>query len=63
MTKVRENLIDRMINIYGFENKLVVAFAAMCEEWADNDWNDTMLTILVDAHEVEPIYEDEDEED
>lgn len=52
-TKMRENLMDRMIRIYGYENPIVIEFCRLCEEWEENDWNDKVLTILVEAHEAE----------
>lgn len=52
---MRENLIDRMIHIYGFENPIVINFAKLCEEYPDNSVNDKMLEILVCAHESDPV--------
>ena len=59
---MRENLIDRMIAIYGFENPIVIRFCRMCEDWEDNNWNNTILRLLVEAHEADPCH-DFDEED
>ena len=56
MTKFRESLLDRMIRIYGFEHEIVLDFAAMCEAWADNDWNNKCLAILVESHEADPVF-------
>ena len=56
MTKFRESLLDRMIRIYGCENKIVLDFAAMCEAWANNDWNNKCLAILVESHEAYPVF-------
>ena len=61
MNAIRENLLDRMIRIYGFENDIVIQFAELCERYADNTINDKMLTILVEAHEASPILDDEEE--
>ena len=61
MNATRENLLDRMIRIYGFENDIVIQFAELCERYADNAINDKMLTILVEAHEASPILDDEEE--
>lgn len=52
-TKMRENLMDRMIRIYGYENPIVIEFCRLCEEWEENAWNDKVLEILVSAHEAE----------
>lgn len=58
MSKEREVLIDRLIKIYGFENKIVIAFATLCEEWEESKWNNEVLSILVNAHEAKPYFED-----
>lgn len=59
MTAYRENLIDRMIAIYGLENPIVIEFAHLCEDWEENDWNNKVLTILVEAHEAEAFFEED----
>lgn len=50
---MREKLLDRMIALYGYENLMVIEFARLCETWEENEWNDKVLTILVEAHEAE----------
>ena len=60
MTTYRENLIDRMIAVYGFEHPIVIEFAKLCENWVENTWNNTLLQTLVEAHENEPHYEGEE---
>jgi hypothetical protein len=59
MTNYRENLIDRLIAVYGFENPIVIGFAEWCETWTDNTWNDKVLTIFVDANEAHPVLEED----
>ena len=59
MSSFRENLIDRMIRLYGFEHKLVIEFVKMCEEWEENGWNNTSLAILVASHEESPVFDEE----
>ena len=59
MTNFRENLIDRMIRIYGFENPIVIEFCRMCEAWEENDWNNKCLAVLVASHEESPIFDEE----
>jgi hypothetical protein len=56
----REKLIDRMIRIYGFEHDLVIQFAKLCERYADCATNDKMLAILVEAHEANPVFDEEE---
>lgn len=59
MSNFRENLIDRMIRLYGFENPMVIEFCRMCEDWEDNQWNDKVLRILVEAHEANPVFDED----
>lgn len=59
MTTYRENLLDRMIAIYGLEDPIVIQFAGMCERYANNAWNDDILRLLVEAHEVDPVFEED----
>lgn len=49
---MRENLIDRMIRIYGFEHPLVIQFA----ELEDTEANNNALMTLVKAHEENPVF-------
>ena len=59
MTTYREQLLDRLIAIYGFEAPIVIQFANMCERYADNAWNDDILRLLVEAHEKDPVFEED----
>lgn len=54
MSDKRQELIDRMIKLYGFENQMVIEFCKLCENYTDNEWNDRCLTTLVEAHEADP---------
>ena len=54
MSNRRKSLIDRMIRIYGFEHPIVIEFCKLCESYADNEWDDQCLTILVEVHEANP---------
>ena len=53
---MRENLIDRMIKIYGFEHPIVIQFAELCECMADTEYNNKALMTLVKAHEENPMF-------
>ena len=55
MNEYRENLIDRMIRIYGFESPIVIDFCRMCEMTC---MSDKALTTIVECHEEYPITED-----
>ena len=56
---MREQLLDRMIRIYGFEHEVVIEFARMCE--SDN-FTDRDLEVIVEAHEANPVGFDENED-
>jgi len=56
MNAYRENLVDRMIKIYGFENPIVIEFCKLCER---SDWKDRELALLVLAHEADPVLGEE----
>ena len=60
---MREQLLDRMIRIYGFEHEIVIEFARMCEEWLPTENNDKALETLVKRHEENPVGFDDDDED
>lgn len=61
MTDYRKTLADRLIRLYGFESDIVIAFCEYCDMVADNEWNDHLLTILVEAHEAEPYMPEEED--
>lgn len=56
MSLYRENLIDRMIQIYGFESPIVIDFCEFCE---DDDFADDVLTIVVESHEQFPVIDED----
>ena len=51
MTTYRENLIDRMINLYGYENPAVIRFITYCERWENTSRNNMDLENIVHMHE------------
>ena len=55
--KEREQLLDRMIHIYGFEHKLVIEFASMIED--EEKFKTEILETLVKCHEKYPQFEEE----
>ena len=54
---MREELMDRMIKIYGFEHEIVIAFCAMCETYPSTGMYDKTLRVLVECHEEDPVVE------
>ena len=55
MNTMRENLLDKMIKIYGFEHPIVIEFAKLCERMEDIAIYDKTLRILVESHEEYPV--------
>ena len=54
---MREQLMDRMIKIYGLEHEIVIAFRAMCETYPKTEAYEKTLRILVECHEEYPVVE------
>ena len=61
MTDFRNDLLTRIIHIYGFEHGVTIDFVRMCEEWENDIAHDKMLEMLVESHEEFPQIEDEEE--
>ena len=57
---MREQLMDRMIRIYGFEHEIVIAFCTMCETYPNTEAYDKTLRVLVECHEEYPVLDEED---
>lgn len=55
MNSLREQLLDRMIRIYGYEHPIVLNFCKLCSSFDENEWNDKCLITLVESHEANPI--------
>ena len=51
---MRENLLDRMIAIYGFEHPAVIEFAHLCERLDDCAPINYALGVIVKCHEEYP---------
>ena len=59
MTELRENLLDRIIRIYGFEHKITIWFAQLLESQEENEINNKMLEMMVECHEKSPIVDED----
>lgn len=59
MNALREELVTRMIRIYGFEHEEVIAFADAADKLSEDGGNDRFLQKLVEFHERYP-FTDED---
>ena len=51
MTAYREELLDRVIRIYGFEHPTTIAFAEACEASPKSAFDDLVLSTYVDMYE------------
>jgi hypothetical protein len=52
MSNYRESLVDRMINLYGYEHPAVIKFAELAEYWRGGD---NVLRVIVESHEAYPL--------
>lgn len=57
---MREELLTRMIKLYGFEHEAVIQFAQLM---ARPQISDEILETVVKCHEEHPLWEDEEEEE
>lgn len=55
MSTFREQLIERMLNIYAESYPAVQDVVRMCEDWEDTNWNDQIIETIVKAHEANPF--------
>lgn len=54
---MREELLTRMIRLYGFEHEAVIEFARLMENEAITDHD---LEVIVICNEASPIFEEEE---
>ena len=52
MNSYRESLVNRMINLYGYEHPAVINFAELAEYWRGDE---KTLRIIVESHESCPM--------
>ena len=57
---MREELMNRMIRLYGFESPITIDFCRLCEEWSNTEDYDSALATLVKCHEEAPQYFEEE---
>lgn len=59
LSQFREDLLTRMIRIYGFEHKITIWFAQLLESQEENEINNKMLEMMVECHEKSPIVDED----
>ena len=57
MNVKRNELIDRMVRLYGFGNPIVTEFSNMCKHWTQDEDHTHLLEVLVVSHEQFPIID------
>ena len=55
MSEFRENLLIRMIHIYGFENELTIKYAYMLEKVPQTKAYDKDLETIIKCLELNPL--------
>ena len=55
LSQFREDLLTRIIRIYGFEHEITIWFAQLLETQEENEINNKMLEKMVKCHEKNPI--------
>jgi len=63
MTDFRKSLVDRLINVYGFEHPVVKNICNFCETWEVDTLHDKILEGVVLTHEQNPVSFEEEEEE
>ena len=59
LSQFREDLLTRIIRIYGFEHKITIWFAQLLESQEENEINNKMLEMIVECHEKSPIVDED----
>lgn len=59
LSQFREDLLTRMIRVYGFEHKITIWFAQLLETQEENEINNKMLEMMVECHEKNPIVDED----
>lgn len=57
---MREELMNRMIRLYGFESPITIDFCRLCEEWSNTEAYDNALATLAKCHEEMPRWFEEE---
>ena len=59
LSQFREDLLTRIIHIYGFEHKITIWFAQLLETQEENEINNKMLEMMVKCHEKSPMVDED----
>lgn len=50
--RTREEMLTEVIRMFGFEDERTIDFAAKCEEWEANNFNDDRLEGIIAKHKT-----------
>ncbi len=59
MTKAREEMVDRMINRYGFEDERTIEVATACEMYRECEECDAIIEAMIKGYEEATDDEEE----
>ena len=54
MTERFQELVDRLVDLYGWDNQITVAFLQWIAQCDECDFNYNLARIMVEAHEADP---------
>lgn len=63
MTKAREEMVDRMINRYGFEDERTIEVATACEMYRECEEADNEIKKMIKGFEEEEAHDEEEIDD
>ena len=62
MTQKREEMLDRVIHRYGFEDRRTIEVARACETYAEGAIGDAIIEAMIEGCFEEELDDEEDEE-
>lgn len=61
MTQKREEMLDRVIHRYGFEDRRTIEVARACEIYKEGAWGDAIIEEMVEGYLKEELDEEDEE--
>lgn len=56
--RTREEMLTEVIRMFGFEDERTIDFAAKCEEWEANNFNDDRLEGIIAKYQTEMWWDE-----
>lgn len=54
MTERFQELVDRLVDLYGWDNQITIGFLQWIAQCDECDFNYNLARIMVEAHEADP---------